>query len=95
MNWSVAKQWGDFDAGFDMQYRSDRQGKVTELSSYTLWNLTANYQFNSALSFSARVENLFDKQYNAVDSSMDYATGEVFYYNTVDRRFFVGASYQL
>jgi vitamin B12 transporter len=95
VNWSVAKQWGDFDAGFDMQYRSDRQGKVTELSSYTLWNLTANYQFNSALSFSARVENLFDKQYNAVDSSMDYATGEVFYYNTVDRRFFVGASYQL
>ncbi|MFK3872759.1 TonB-dependent receptor domain-containing protein [Pseudoalteromonas rhizosphaerae] len=94
VNWSVAKQWGDFDAGFDMQYRSDRQGKVTELSSYTLWNLTANYQFNSALSFSARVENLFDKQYNAVDSSMDYATGEVFYYNTVDRRFFVGASYQ-
>ena len=95
VNWSVAKQWGDFDAGFDMQYRSDRQGKVTELNSYTLWNLTANYQFNSALSFSARVENLFDKQYNAVDSSMDYATGEVFYYNTVDRRFFVGASYQL
>lgn len=94
VNWFVAKQWGDFDAGFDMQYRSDRQGKVTELSSYTLWNLTANYQFNSALSFSARVENLFDKQYNAVDSSMDYATGEVFYYNTVDRRFFVGASYQ-
>ncbi len=94
VNWSVAKQWGDFDAGFDMQYRSDRQGKVTELSSYTLWNLTANYQFNSALSFSARVENLFDKQYNAVDSSMDYVTGEVFYYNTVDRRFFVGASYQ-
>ncbi|NMM41147.1 TonB-dependent receptor domain-containing protein [Pseudoalteromonas arctica] len=94
VNWSVAKKWGDFDAGFDMQYRSDRQGKVTELSSYTLWNLTANYQFNSALSFSARVENLFDKQYNAVDSSMDYATGEVFYYNTADRRFFVGASYQ-
>ncbi|MGO2373189.1 MAG: TonB-dependent receptor domain-containing protein [Pseudoalteromonas prydzensis] len=94
VNWSVAKQWGDFDAGFDMQYRSDRPGKVTELSSYTLWNLTANYQFNTALSFSARVENLFDKQYNAVDSSMDYATGEVFYYNTADRRFFVGASYQ-
>ncbi|KKL53793.1 hypothetical protein LCGC14_2271840, partial [marine sediment metagenome] len=94
VNWSVAKQWGDFDAGFDMQYRSDRQGKVTELSSYTLWNLTANYQLNQALSFSLRVENLFDKQYNAVDSSMDYATGEVFYYNTADRRFFVGASYQ-
>ena len=94
VNWSVAKQWGDFDAGFDMQYRSERQGKVTELSSYTLWNLTANYQFNTALSFSARVENLFDKQYDAVDSSIDSTSGEVLYYNTADRRFFVGASYQ-
>lgn len=94
VNWSVVKQWGDFDAGFNMQYRSDRQGKVTELSSYTLWNLTANYQFNQSLSFSLRVENLFDKQYDAVDSSMDYTTGEVFYYNTADRRLFVGASYQ-
>ncbi|MCQ8878904.1 TonB-dependent receptor [Pseudoalteromonas shioyasakiensis] len=94
INWSVAKQWDNFDAGFNMQYRSDRQGKVTKLSSYTLWNLTANYQLNDSLSFSARVENLFDKQYNAVDSSMDYTTGEVFYYNTADRRFFVGASYQ-
>ncbi|OUS74174.1 ligand-gated channel protein [Pseudoalteromonas sp. A601] len=94
VNWSVAKQWGDFDAGFNMQYRSDRQGKVTKLSSYTLWNLTANYQFNQSLSFSLRVENLFDKQYDAVDSSMDYTTGEVFYYNTAERRFFAGASYQ-
>ena len=91
---SVAKLWGDFDAGFDMQYRSERQGKVTELSSYTLWNLTANYQFNTALSFSARVENLFDKQYDAVDSSIDSTSGEVLYYNTAERRFFVGASYQ-
>ena len=48
----------------------------------------------TALSFSARVENLFDKQYDAVDSSIDSTSGEVLYYNTADRRFFVGASYQ-
>ncbi len=94
VNWSVTKQWGDFDAGFEMQYRSDRQGKVTQLSSYTLWNLAANYQLSQSVSLSLRVENLFDKQYNAVDSSIDSTSGEVFYYNTADRRFFVGASYR-
>ncbi|WP_405632762.1 TonB-dependent receptor domain-containing protein [Pseudoalteromonas sp. Ld20] len=94
INWSVAKQWGDFDAGFNMQYRSGREGKVTMLSSYTLWDLTANYQLNESLSFSLRVENIFDREYDAVDSSKNYTTGEVFYYNTADRRFFIGASYQ-
>ena len=42
-NWELAKQFGAFDASLDMQYRSDRQGAVTRLGSYTLWNLAGNY----------------------------------------------------
>ena len=93
-NWELAKQFGAFDASLDMQYRSDRQGAVTRLGSYTLWNLAGNYQVNEHIEVSLRVENLFDKEYNAVDSNTDFTTGEVYYYNTAERRFFAGASYQ-
>lgn len=93
-NWELAKQFGAFDASLDMQYRSDRQGAVTRLGSYTLWNLAGNYQVNEHIEASLRVENLFDKEYNAVDSNADFTTGEVYYYNTPERRFFAGASYQ-
>lgn len=93
-NWELAKQFGAFDASLDMQYRSDRQGAVTRLGSYTLWNLAGNYQVNEHIEVSLRVESLFDKEYNAVDSNADFTTGEVYYYNTPERRFFAGASYQ-
>ena len=93
-NWELAKQFGAFDVSLDMQYRSDRQGAVTRLGSYTLWNLAGNYQVNEHIEVSLRVENLFDKEYNAVDSNTDFTTGEVYYYNTPERRFFAGASYQ-
>ncbi|MBH0087803.1 TonB-dependent receptor [Pseudoalteromonas sp. NSLLW218] len=93
-NWELAKQFGAFDARLDMQYRSDRDGAVTRLGSYTLWNLAGNYQVNEHIEVSLRVENLFDKEYNAVDSNADFTTGQVYYYNTPERRFFAGASYQ-
>jgi len=93
-NWELAKQFGAFDARLDMQYRSDREGAVTRLGSYTLWNLAGNYQVNEHIEVSLRVENLFDKEYNAVDSNADFTTGQVYYYNTPERRFFAGASYQ-
>jgi vitamin B12 transporter len=93
-NWELAKQFGAFDASLDMQYRSDRQGAKARLGSYTLWNLAGNYQVNEHIEVSLRVENLFDKEYNAVDSHVDATTGKVYYYNTPERRFFAGASYQ-
>ncbi|MCK8118313.1 TonB-dependent receptor [Pseudoalteromonas sp. 2CM37A] len=94
VNWELAKQFGDFDARIDMQYRSDREGAVTRLGSYTLWNLAGNYHVNDNIELSLRVENLFDRDYNVVDSRADFISGEVYYYNTPERRFFVGASYQ-
>lgn len=93
-NWEVTKQLGAFDTSLAMQYRGERAGAVTQLGSYTLWNLAGNYQVNKHIEVSLRVENLFDKNYNAVDSNTDYTTGQVYYYNTAERRFFAGASYQ-
>ncbi|MEI8642319.1 TonB-dependent receptor [Pseudoalteromonas sp. Hal099] len=46
------------------------------------------------MELSLRVENLFDRDYNVVDSRADFTSGDVYYYNTPERRFFVGASYQ-
>lgn len=94
VNWELAKQFGDFDARIDMQYRSDREGAVTRLGSYTLWNLAGNYHVNDNIELSLRVENLFDRDYNVVDSRADFTSGDVYYYNTPERRFFAGASYQ-
>ncbi|WP_462180570.1 TonB-dependent receptor domain-containing protein [Pseudoalteromonas gelatinilytica] len=99
VNWSLNKAWGDFDAGIDLQYRGDRDGKLTHLPSYTLWNLVGHYQATDNLTVSLRVENLFDKEYNAVDAygtdlDGDYINDEFYYYNTAERRLFVGARYQ-
>ncbi|MBQ4833969.1 TonB-dependent receptor [Pseudoalteromonas sp. MMG010] len=94
LNWALAKELGDFDASISMQYRGDREGSVSRLGSYTLFNVAGNYQLNDHIAFSLRVENLFDREYNVVDSSSDFVTGDVYYYNTPERRFFVGASYQ-
>jgi vitamin B12 transporter len=93
-NWQLAKQFDGFDISADVQYRGEREGSVSQLGSYTLWNLASNYQLNDNIAFSLRVENIFDTDYNIVDSSSDFTTGEVYYYNTPERRFFVGASYQ-
>ena len=82
-----------------MQYRGDRDGKLTHLPSYTLWNLVGHYQATDNLTVSLRVENLFDIEYNAVDAygtdlDGDYINDEFYYYNTAERRLFVGARYQ-
>lgn len=99
INWSLNKAWGAFDAGLEMQYRGDRRGKLTQLPSYTLWNLVGHYQATDNLTVSLRVENLFDRSYSAVDAygkdvDGDYINDEIYYYNTAERRVFVGAQYQ-
>ena len=93
-NWELAKQFGAFDTSIAMQYRGERAGAVSQLGSYTLWNLAGNYQVNDEITVSLRIENVFDKEYNAVDSNADFTTGQVYYYNTPERRFFAGIDYQ-
>jgi len=100
-NWAVSKDWQQVNVALDFQYRSSRPGKyydadfsLNELSSYTLWNLAATYQINDDLSAKVRVENLFDKEYQAAEASQDWGTSEISYYNTAERHFFVGVDYR-
>ncbi|AOT09656.1 TonB-dependent receptor domain-containing protein [Pseudoalteromonas luteoviolacea] len=104
-NWQLAKQWDDFEVITELQFRGERDstaslptGEAYRLDSYTLVNLAANYDFSDAVKLSARIENLFDKEYGAVASSLvkneqSEVTG-VNYYNTPERRFFVNLQYR-
>jgi vitamin B12 transporter len=54
-----------------------------ELSSYQLVNLGLNYDISDNLSLSSRVTNLLDKEYQTANT-----------YNTQERAFYVGITYQ-
>jgi vitamin B12 transporter len=53
------------------------------LPSYQVFNLNARYQVEKDVSVSARVDNLFNKDYMLVHG-----------YNTLGRTLFVGLNYQ-
>lgn len=105
VNWQLAKQWDDFEVITELHFRGRRDstaalptGEAFRLNSYTLVNLAANYDLSDALKLSARIENLLDKEYGAVASSLvmneqSEVTG-VNYYNTPERRFFVNLQYR-
>ncbi|SFC43554.1 TonB-dependent receptor plug domain-containing protein [Pseudoalteromonas denitrificans] len=99
-NWAIAKDWQQISVSLDFQYRSSRPGKyynsdfsVNKLSAYTLWNLATSYQINDDLSVKMRVENLFDKEYQASEAAQDWSTSEISYYKTAERHLFVGVDY--
>lgn len=93
-NYALGKSWGDFDANIAMQYRSSRPSIFdTELASFTVFNLSVNYQVMDELSLQARIENITDKEYFAASIGAA-ANGELLGYNAAGRQFFVGASYQ-
>ena len=93
-----AKEFGniaathDVDAwnmGAEVRYSGVREdtnqitsGAVT-LPSYTLFNLTARYKMDKSFNVSARLDNLFNRDYS-----------EVYGYNTPGRTLFVGLDYQ-
>ncbi|MCG7547158.1 TonB-dependent receptor [Pseudoalteromonas sp. Of7M-16] len=104
-NWLLSKQWNELEVVTELQFRGQRDssrstptGEAFNLSSYTLVNLAANYELSDALKLSARVENLFDKEYGAVVSSLvsneQQEVVSVNYYNTPERRFFVNLQYR-
>lgn len=76
----------DFDAwnvGGEVRYSGARLDGVNVLHGYELFNLTARYQIDKDLNLSARIDNLFDRNYS-----------EVYRYNTPGRTLFVGLSYR-
>lgn len=60
----VSKTYGQWYVGVDVQYTGKRKDySDTELDSYTLVNVNARYDINKHVGLYARLENLFDKQY--------------------------------
>lgn len=83
---NVSKTFGQWYLGGDLQYTGHRpDGAYDEdLGSYTLVNLNARYNINKNISLYARIENLFDK---------DYETA--YGYNQPDRGAYVGVNVKM
>ena len=67
----------------DKDFSTYPASRVT-IADYTLVNLATSYKFLNHLELTARIENLFDKQYE-----------EVLYYGTLGRSFYVGMNLSL
>lgn len=65
----------------DTAFNEDFSTSLVELDNYTVVDLAARYRINESLSLRARVDNLFDEEYQ-----------EVLGYNTPERAYFVGLS---
>lgn len=88
-NLAVTQHIGAWEAGGEWQYSGARQdvdintfAPVT-LPGYQVFNLNARYQVEKNLSVSARIDNLFNRDYMVVHG-----------YNTLGRTLFVGLNYQ-
>jgi len=88
-NLAVTQHIGAWEAGGEWQYSGARQdvdintfAPVT-LPGYQVFNLNARYQVEKNLSVSARIDNLFNRDYLVVHG-----------YNTLGRTLFVGLNYQ-
>jgi vitamin B12 transporter len=73
----ASKDFGAFDLLFNLKSESNRFDRSgTELSSYTLFDVAANYDVNDKVRISANVDNLFDKDFtlNLINSTERYNT---------------------
>jgi vitamin B12 transporter len=88
-NLGVSHQLGSWKVGGEWQYSSKREDSDintsarTTLASYSLMNLTANYDISKQLKLSLRADNLFNKDYMLAHG-----------YNTLGRTLFAGLNYQ-
>ena len=86
---SVSRDWNDWNAGVEMRYSGVRHDydpvsfNAVTLPGYQLLNLTSRYQIEKNMHVSARVDNLFNRNYS-----------EAYGYNTLGRSLFVGLTYQ-
>ncbi|WP_125716761.1 TonB-dependent receptor domain-containing protein [Pseudoalteromonas rubra] len=91
-NYVLSKQWDKLDVRLAMQYRDKRPSISyfdTDLPSYTVFNLSANYQLLEPVALTMRVENLTDKAYfNSVASKT--ADGTLLPYEPPGRQIYVG-----
>jgi len=81
----IDRSFGAWSTGMDMVasgYRYDRANNVNRLGGYAVYNLNTAYRYSKELSFQARLNNAFNKQYELARD-----------YNTPDRNFFIGFDY--
>jgi vitamin B12 transporter len=70
---SAVREFGRFDLGVDALASGERRdisydgSEMVTLDSYVLVNLTAGFRLTDALSFRARLENVFDEDYELAD----------------------------
>ncbi len=82
---ALAKTYGAWRFGGDVQYSGDRPDKAVdkELPSYWLVNLNARYQLGKQVSLFGRIDNVFNRDYQTV-----------YGYNQPSRGVFVGVNWQ-
>ncbi|QUM75056.1 TonB-dependent receptor [Moritella sp. 24] len=82
--WQGIVSFNDIDWSLQYLYQGERFDiNDVVLSSYSLWNLSAQYQITSQFKLSGRIENLLDKEYETVDG-----------YPTPERGYYINASYE-
>jgi vitamin B12 transporter len=88
-NVSASHDLGTLNMGIEVRYSGERQdtnydsSTPVTLPSYSLVNLTTRYTIDSHFSVSARIDNVFDREYS-----------EVYSYNTLGRSAFISLMYQ-
>lgn len=80
----VSRTLGAWYVGGDMHYEEHRPDPYGRLPSYAVFNMNARYQINKEVSVFARIENLFDR---------DYQTA--YGYDMPDRGFFAGINWKM
>lgn len=88
-NFAITQHFGAWEAGGEWQYSGERKDSDINtfapitLSGYQVFNLSARYRVGKNLSVSARIDNLFNRDYMLVHG-----------YNTLGRTLFAGLNYQ-
>ncbi len=87
-NVMVSHDWGAWQMSAEARYSGVREdydldGNPVTLPSYQLLNLTARYRIDKNFEVSARLDNLFDRDYS-----------DAYGYNPLGRTLFVGLNYQ-
>lgn len=74
---AASRKFDKFDVAFKVKSESGRfDNSGTELSSFTLFDIGANYDLSDTIKLSAKVDNVFDKDYtvNLIGASERYNT---------------------
>ena len=85
--WQGILTFDDVDLSLQYLYqgkRADKNGSTdVELSSYSLWNLSAQYRITTQFTLSGRIDNVFDKEYETA-----------FGYPAAERGYYLNATYE-